>query len=121
VFTFEQPNITIIGTAAFLHISKLLGSSKFQICLYFLDIQASAISLVESIPNLTNISSKYYKLTKIFSKSKAEVLTSHYLYDFKINLEEITQSLVGTIYSLSVSKQKALKRFIEKNLNIDFI
>ena len=121
VFTSEQPNITIIDTVAFLHISKLLGPSKFQICLYFLDIQTSSISLAESTPNLTNISSKYYKLTNIFSKSKAEVLIPHYLYDFKINLEEITQSLVSTIYSLSVFKQKALKKFIEKNLNIDFI
>ena len=31
------------------------------------------------------------------------------------------QPLVGSIYSYSVSEQEALKEFIEKNLNIDFI
>ena len=38
ISAFEQPNITIIGAAAFLHVSKLLGSSNFELCLYSLDI-----------------------------------------------------------------------------------
>jgi len=39
----------------------------------------------------------------------------------KINLEEGAQPLVGPIYSLSVSEQEALKKFIEENLNTYFI
>ena len=38
VFSPEQLNITIIGAAVFLHTSKLLGSSNFELYLYSLDI-----------------------------------------------------------------------------------
>jgi len=71
--------------------------------------------LVESVLNLSNIPSKYYEFTDIFSKLKAEALIPYCLYDLKINLKENVQSSVGTIYSLSASKQEALKEFIEKN------
>ena len=117
---FEQPNIAIIGAAAFLHTSKLLGSHNFELCLCFLDIQANSAKLAET-SDLSNVPSKYHKFANIFSKTKAEVLPSHYPYDLKINLEEGTQLLVGPIYSLSASEQEALKEFIEKNLNTGFI
>ena len=85
-----------------------------------MDIQANSAKLAEA-PDFSNISSKYYKFADIFSKTKAEILTSHCPYDFKINLEEGIQPLVGLIYSLSAYEQEALKEFIEENLNTDFI
>jgi len=85
-----------------------------------LDIQANSTKLTEA-PDLSNVSSEYHEFADIFSKTKAEVLASHHPYDLKINLEEDAQSPVGPIYSLSASKQKALKEFIEENLNTGFI
>ena len=116
----KQPNITIISVAAFLRASKLLGSHNFELCLCSLDIQANSAKLAET-PDLSNVPSKYHKFADVFSKTKAEVLTPYYPYDLKINLEEGAQPLVGPIYSLSTSKQEALKKFIEENLNMDFI
>jgi len=52
-----------------------------------LDIQANSVKLVET-PDLSNVPSEYHKFTNVFSKIKAEVLSSHYPYDLKINLEE---------------------------------
>ena len=115
----KQPNITIIGATAFLHTSKLLDSNNFKLCLHSLDIQANSAKLAKA-PDLSNIPSEYHKFTNIFSKTKAEVLTPHCLYDLKINLGEGAQSLVGPIYSLLVSEQEVLKEFIEENLNMDF-
>ena len=115
-----QPNITIIGIAAFLHISKLLGSYNFELCLCSSDIQANSAKLVEA-PDFSNVPSKYHEFADIFSKTKAEVLASYHSYDLKINLEEGAQPLVGPIYSLSVSEQEVLKEFIEENLNMGFI
>ena len=115
-----QPNIAIIGTAAFLHASKLPGSYNFELCLCSLDIQANSAKLVET-PDLSNVPSKYHKFADIFSKTKAEVLPAHCSYDFKINLEEGAQSPVGPIYSLSASEQEALKEFIEENFTMGFI
>ena len=97
----EQPNITIIGTAAFLHILKLLGSNNFKLCLCSLDIQANSAKLAEA-PDLSNIPSEYHKFADVFSKTKAETLSPHHPYDLKINLEEEAQPPVGPIYSLSV-------------------
>jgi len=85
-----------------------------------LGIQANSTKLAEA-PDLSNVSSKYYEFIDIFSKTKAKVLTPHHFYDLQINLEEDAQPPVGPIYSLSVSKQKTLKKFIEKNLNTGFI
>ena len=116
----KQPNIAIIGIAAFLHTSKLLGSNNFKLHLCSLDIQANFTKLAEA-PDLSNVLSEYHEFANVFSKTKAEVLTPHCLYDLKINLEEGAQPLVGPIYSLSASEQEALKEFIEENLNTGFI
>ena len=115
-----RPNIAIIGAAAFLCASKLLGSHNFKLCLCSSDIQANSAKLAET-PDLSNVPSEYHEFADIFSKTKAEVLPPHCPYDLKINLEEGVQPLVGPIYSLSASEQEALKKFIEENLNTGFI
>jgi len=76
----EQPNITIIGAIVFMCISKLLSSSKFQLCLCSSDIQANSIQLVKT-SDLSNISSKYHEFANVFSKTKAKVLAPDYSYD----------------------------------------
>ena len=83
----EQPNIAIIGAAAFLHASKLLGSYNFELCLHSLDIQANSTKLAETL-DLSNIPSEYHEFADVFSKTKAEVLAPHHPYDLKIDLEE---------------------------------
>ena len=117
---FGWSNIAIIGVTVFLCTLKLLGSYNFELCLYSLDIQDNSAKFAEA-PDLSNVSSESHEFADIFSKTKAEVLASHYSYDLKINLEEGAQSLVGPIYSLSASEQEALKKFIEENLNTSFI
>ena len=116
----KWPNIAIIGAAAFLHASKLLGSHNFKLCLCSLDIQTNSTKLAET-PDLSNVPSEYHEFADIFSKTKAEILPPHCPYNLKINLEEDAQPLVGPIYSLSASEQEALKEFIEENLNMGFI
>ena len=116
----RQPNIAIIGAAAFLHASKLPGSHNFELCLRSSDIQANSAKLAET-PDLSNVPSEYHEFANIFSKTRAEILPPHHPYDLKVNLEEGAQPLVSPIYSLSASEQEALKEFIEENLNTGFI
>jgi len=85
-----------------------------------LDIQANSAKLAET-PDLSNVPSEYHEFADVFSKTKAEVLPFYHSYNLKINLEEGAQPPVGLIYSLSVSEQEALKKFIEENLNTGFI
>ena len=95
---FKQPNIAIIGAVVFLYVSKLLGSSNFELYLCFSDIQANSAKLAEA-SDLSNVPFEYHEFANVFSKTKAEVLTSYHSYDLKINLEEDAQPLVGPIYS----------------------
>ena len=110
----------IISAAAFLHISKLPDFHNFELYLCSSDIQANSAKLAEA-SNLSNIPSEYHEFTNVFSKTKAEVFAPHCPYNLKINLEEGAQPPVGPIYSLLASEQKALKEFIEENLNMGFI
>jgi len=116
----KQSNIAIIGIAVFLHVLKLLGSYNFKLCLHSLDIQTNSTKLAKA-SDLSNVPSKYLEFANVFSKTKAETLSSHCLYDLKINLEDGAQPLVGSISSLLAFEQEALKEFIEKNLNTGFI
>ena len=103
-----------------IYTSKLLGPSKFQLCLCSLNIWANSAQLVEA-PDLSNVPPKYHKFTNFFSKTKAKVLVSHCPYDLQINLEKSAQPPVGFIYFLLTFKQETLKKFIEENLNMGFI
>jgi len=102
-----------------LYILKLPDFSNFKLCLHSSDIQANFAKLVEA-PDLSNVPSEYHEFANVFSKTKAKVLTPHYSYNLKINMEN-AQPLVGPIYSFSASEQEALKEFIEENLNMGFI
>ena len=116
----RQPNIAIIGTAAFLRASKLPGFHNFELCPRSSDIQTNSAKLAET-PDLSNVPFEYHEFADVFSKTRAEILPPHCPYDLKVNLEEGAQPLVGPIYSLSASEQEALKEFIEENLNTGFI
>ena len=85
------------------------------------DICEANFAKLAKTPNLSNVSPKYHEFVDVFSKTKAKVLAPHYSYDLQINLEEGTQPLVNSIYSLLASEQEALKTFIEKKLNTSFI
>jgi len=52
----KQPNITIIGAAAFWHALKLLSSHNFELCLCSLDIQINSAKFAE-VADLSNIPS----------------------------------------------------------------
>ena len=80
-------NIAIIGVVAFLHVSKLLDSSNFELYLHSLNIWANSTKLAKA-PGLSNVFSKYHEFTDIFSKTKAEVLTPYCPYNLKISLED---------------------------------
>jgi len=89
----EQSNTAIIGAAAFLHVSKLLGFHNFELCLCFLNIQANSAKFAKA-SDLSNVPSEYHEFANVFSKTKAKVLSPHCSYDLKINLKEGTQPLV---------------------------
>jgi len=109
----------IISAPALLQALCLSGSKTFSLQFYS-TIQAKSTTISKKI-DLSTIPEEYHKYADVFSKSKAETLTPHYPYNLRIDLERDSHPPVGTIYSLSKFKQKALKEFIDKNLTNKFI
>jgi len=104
---------------ALLWASCLSGSKTFSLQ-FRSTIQAKSTTVSEKI-DLSAIPEEYHEYADVFSKSKAETLAPHRPYDLRIDLEKDSHPPVGTIYSLSKFKQKALKEFINENLTNGFI
>ena len=109
----------IISAPALLQASCLSGLKTFSLQ-FRSTIQAKSTTISEKI-DLFTILEEYHEYTNVFSKSKAETLAPHRLYDLRIDLQKDSQPPVGTIYSLSQFKQETLKQFIDKNLTNGFI
>ena len=111
--TPSLPSISFINAIAYHQACQLPGSISFQL------VQPSAMlctSMVSDAPNLSAVPTQYHNFANVFSKSKADSLPPHCLYNLKIPLEEGSQPPLGPIYSLSPSELEALHTYLDKNL-----
>lgn len=109
--------VSFIRAPAFAQACKLPGSVQLQLFLQSILFMTLAPDKI----NLSFISSKYHEFANVFSDSWANTLVLHCTYDLKIELNSDQAPLPGSIYSLSVLKQKALRQFPNENLNSGFI
>jgi len=116
----KRPHIAIINAPALLWALCLTGLTTFSLQ-FCPTIQTNSTTTISEKIDLSSVPEEYQEYTNRFSKSKAEILASHCLYDLQIELEKDSHPPVGTIYSLSKFEQKALKEFIDKNLTNGFI
>jgi hypothetical protein len=98
--------------ATYICACSLPGSQSFR--LYVSSLSDS--DPLSSDPDLSNIPEEYHNFADVFSKAKSDELPEHRPYDLKINLDEGTESPLGTMYSLSQIKLQALRKFIDENL-----
>lgn len=113
----EQPHTAIISALTFIQALYLPGLTNFYLSLCSTTFMARLAQLLDNPADLSTILSEYHKFVDMFSKAKTKVLALYCLYNLQINLEEGAWLLVNTIYNLSFTKQKTLKKFINKNLN----
>jgi hypothetical protein len=116
-------HISLVNATAFMHASKLPGSSNFHINLTSLAAHSAAPS--DDPIDLSKVPEDYHEFTDVFSKSCTNTLAPHCPYNLQINLQIIledgAQPPVGTIYSLSQVELESLWTFIDKHLTIGFI
>ncbi|CAD6966652.1 unnamed protein product, partial [Tilletia laevis] len=62
------------------------------------------------------VPSKYHDLLAAFSKTNADTLPPHRDFDHRIDLEPGTKPPFGPIYSLSEPELKALREWLDENL-----
>ena len=111
--TPSLPSISFINVIAYYWACQLPGLISFQL------VQPSAMlcaSMVSDVPDLSAVPTQYHNFANVFSKSKADSLLPHHLYDLKIPLEEGSQPPLGPIYSLSPSELEALHTYLDENL-----
>jgi len=99
----------------------MLGSTTFHLTLHSINLTRRAARVMSKLVKLSTVPTKYHKFADIISKTKAETLVLHCLYNLQIKLEDGEKLPVGTIYSLSTTKKETLKEFISENLNTGFI
>ncbi len=78
---------------------------------------ASSVALLD----MTDVPAEYHNFADIFSDSLSKKLPKHRPYNLKINIKEGMSPPLGSIYSLSESKLKALHEFIDDNHYSRFI
>ena len=115
----RAPPIALINAAAYVCACKLEGSIQFSIQLQPDGVLRAASA--DAVPDLSAVPEKYRDFADIFSKAKASVLTPHWEYDPKIELEEGANLPPGRLYSLSPVELETLRAFINENLCFGFI
>ena len=114
---FKQPNITIISAIAFLCISKLLNFSNFQICFHSSDVQTNFIHLESLLLTFLQFSLSITNL--LMSLINPKLKFSHLVISITSkSIQKIICNLQLVIFTLFQHlRKKALKEFIEENLN----
>ena len=64
---------------------------------------------------------EYHDFVLVFKKAVADVLPLHWQYDHKITLKEGFIPPFGPIYALSITEQKALRKWLDENPSKGFI
>ena len=75
----------------------------------------------DDLTELEKIPPKYREFSKVFSKSIADQLPEHRVYDHKITLKPDTEVPFGPLYNLSETELVTLKSYLEENLSNGFI
>ena len=75
----------------------------------------------DDLTELEKIPPKYREFSKAFSKSIADQLPEHRIYDHKITLKPDTEVPFGPLYNLSETELVTLKSYLEENLSKGFI
>ncbi|KAJ8519009.1 hypothetical protein ONZ45_g4010 [Pleurotus djamor] len=115
------PRVSQVNAAAFKAISRLRGTTVYQLVIRPESAKAKATSCTAFNPDLAKVPEEYHEFADVFSKGRAETLAEHRPYDLKIDLEEGAKPPVGGIIPLSQAEQLTVKKFIDEHLGMGFI
>jgi hypothetical protein len=67
------------------------------------------------------MSTKYHDFLDLFSKEKADILSSHRKHDHRIELKEDKTHEYALLYNMSEEELLLIKKYLQKHLNKNFI
>ena len=115
-------NIIAIKTALFNLLAKKYSNQIFTISYKDIDNQLNKDQKPQT-DSRAIISQKYYKQLDVFLKKVFDKLALYRLYNYKIELKDNPQKKLRNplLYLISAEELFALKKYLQKNLNKEFI
>jgi hypothetical protein len=101
--------------------AKTTQCQIFAASLGDVDRAIQAATPLNDVDPLTILPPKYHDLVDVFSRNNANKLPPHRPYDHKIILQEGKLPPVCLLYSMSHEELKALRKFLDENLEKGFI
>lgn len=117
----DEPNIAIIGAAAFALLQKQGVPAYCFAPVEFCKSMRAAQTTEEQRVLDENVPPQYHEFADVFSDKQAEELPPHRPHDHTIDIEEGTEPPHGPIYALSPRELEALRQYIDENLRKGFI
>jgi hypothetical protein len=121
----EESTIEIhsIAAASFNILSRQKDVKIFVVFMKNLEIQLKKQNSSKVIDSKSVISLEYHDFLDVFSKKKANILSSHRKHDHRIELEKDHEfdHEYASLYNLSEEKLLLVKKYLKKHLNKEFI
>jgi hypothetical protein len=123
--TDEESTIKIhsITVVSFNILSRQKDVKIFVVFIKNLEIQLKKQDNNKVIDSKSVMSSKYHDFLNVFSKKKADILSSHRKHDHRIKLEKDYESdhEYAFLYNLSEEELQLMKKYLKEHLNKNFI
>ncbi len=132
--SFNSTNIAMIETAAYKSLVKQLNVTTFAIIITKIDrllktarnqlkdVNLQELSHEEILKEVkAKLSSEYHDYLDVFDQAMTDQLSSHHLYDHKIELINERTSSWSHLYHMSDYKLQKMKNYLIKHLNKNFI
>jgi hypothetical protein len=100
--------------------------SQKDVSIFFVTLRDINIELLKKNKSITNsktiISLEYHDFLNVFSKEKANEMSSHRKHNHSIQLKSEIENLThASLYNMSEAKLILIKRYLENNLDKEFI
>ncbi len=132
--SFNSMNIAMIETAAYKSLVKWSNVTTFAIIITKIDrllktarnksedVNLQELSYEKILKEVkAKLSLKYHDYLNVFDRAMTDQLSSHHLYDHKIELIDKKTSSWSHLYHMSDYKLQKMKNYLIKHLNKDFI
>jgi len=132
--SFDSMNIAMIEAAAYRSLAKQSNVTTFTIIVTKIDrllktarnkledVNIQELSHEEILKEVkAKLSSKYHDYLDVFDRAMTDQLSSHHLYDHKIELIDERTSSRSRLYHMSDYKLQKIKNYLIKHLNKGFI
>jgi len=132
--SFNSINIAMIETAAYKSLVKRSNVTTFAIIITKIDqllktarnkledINLQELSHEEILKEVkAKLSSKYHDYLNVFDRAMTDQLSSHHLYDHKIELTDEKMFSRSRLYHMSDYKLQKMKNYLIEHLNKSFI